>query len=114
MIDPTDPVLLLLVLSLALGIMLFISQLTNSLLFQFLDKELPNWRHKLKEFKNQDRSDFEDSSDCYSCQDCGSKVKSEILGDGLLFYCPECSPIQYCEKRGRPYKDKCDCAQCVH
>lgn len=51
MIDPVDPVLLLLILSFGLLLMLILSQLTNSLLVDFLDKELPNWRHKLKEFK---------------------------------------------------------------
>lgn len=51
-------------------------------------------------------------NDIYCCKYCGSKVESETLGDGLLFYCPKCSPVQYCEKTGRPYKDKCDCVNC--
>lgn len=49
MIDPTDPVLLLLILSFALSIMLIISQLTNRKLFELLDKKCPDWRHENKE-----------------------------------------------------------------
>lgn len=82
----------------------------NVLFVAILNKHLPHWRH----IKVVKKSDISSDDGFYHCEDCGSEFKDEFVDGKLMIFCPHCDPVQYCEKTGKPYKSKCDCAQCVH
>lgn len=51
-------------------------------------------------------------NDIYRCETCNSQLLDESIENGYLIYCPQCNPVSYCLKNGRPSLDKCKCDHC--